>query len=74
VSAPADPLLLPGDRAVLFLKYSEPAGWWETQAWTGQYRIGEDDTIAATDLNPFGAEVEGSGLDEFLQLIESSAR
>jgi hypothetical protein len=74
VSAPADPLLLPGDRAVLFLKYSEPPGWWEAQAWTGQYRIGKDDTIAATDLNPFGAAVEGSGLNEFLQLIESSAR
>jgi hypothetical protein len=72
VEAPADPLLLPGDQAVLFLRYYPEPGWYEAQPWTGQYRLNEDGTISANEFNPFRREVDGLILDEFLDLIETA--
>lgn len=72
VEAPADPLLLPGDRAVLFLRYYPEPGWYEAQPWTGQYRLNEDGTISANEFNPFRREVDGLILDQFLDLIQTA--
>ncbi len=57
VVAPADPLLLPGDQAVLLLEYHESPAWFEAQPWTGQYRLDEDDRITANEFNPFRIEL-----------------
>jgi hypothetical protein len=72
VEAPADPLLLPGDRAVLLLNYYAEPGWYEAQPWTGQYRLNEDGTISANEFNPFRRIVDDLSLDQFLALIEAT--
>ncbi len=67
----ADPLLLPGDRAVLLLDRHDETGAYELQPWTGRYLIGGDNKLTPLEGNPFAVEVDGKTLDEFLVTIES---
>lgn len=65
--APGERLLLPGDRALLFLE-TAAGGTYHVQSFTGIYRL-EDGAVAALDLNPFGAEVDGSTESDFVARI-----
>lgn len=64
-----DPLLLPGDEAVLFLQSegTAPTGL-TAEYFTGQYRLA-DSVIQPVEGNPFAPEVDGLTRDTFLDTI-----
>lgn len=72
VSAEADPPLLPGDRAILFLQDSAPDGVYEAQPWTGQYLVSSDGRVSAPEANPFASSVGGLSLDAFAALVHAA--
>jgi hypothetical protein len=60
-----EPLLLPGDRALLFLEYDASAEAYRVQSFTGHYLINPDGKLSALEGNPFGASVNGQTVDQF---------
>lgn len=65
----AAPLLLKGDRALLFLK-KDDLGYY-VQAWTGTYLLDKNDKLDALAGNPFEAAVEKKTLSEFTDEIRA---
>lgn len=63
-SAPNAPLLLPGDRAVLFLAQDANLGRYVIQPGSGFYRV-EDGLVVPLEMNVFGDEVAGLSVAEF---------
>lgn len=63
----AAPLLLEGDRALLFIKKDELG--YSVQAWTGTYLVDNEDKVDAIAGNPFEASVEAKTLSEFSEEI-----
>lgn len=66
------PLLLPGDRAVLFLEYEDSIQSYLVQSFSGEYLVDSAGNVQALEINPFAAEVNGRSLDEFAAVIEST--
>jgi hypothetical protein len=66
----AEPLLFPGDRALLFLDLSD--GAYMPQPRTGHYRINAENRLEALPSNPFGALAHGKPLEEFLGVVEAT--
>jgi len=67
----SNPLLLPGDRALLFLYYDESDGQYQIQPWTGHYQVDAEGTLSALEGNPFAASAAGRRAEEFLSTIET---
>jgi hypothetical protein len=64
--------LLPGDRAVLFLKLESAlgrSGHYLIQVWTGWYQIGADGAVQASSANPFGESIQSESVSTFVQQI-----
>lgn len=70
--APNDPLLLPGEQALLLLNRTGPSGEWTVQPVTGLYYI-EGNTLHALPDNPFGNAVERLGLSAVASEIAAVA-
>ncbi|HKS92081.1 MAG TPA: hypothetical protein VJQ83_09155, partial [Tepidiformaceae bacterium] len=68
-----DPILLDGDRVVLFLQPSDVEGWepWFSQGWSGQYLVDDANQLRSTEGNAFAAEVDGLSLDSFLARVRN---
>ena len=66
------PVLLPGDRAILFLD-RDVAGEYAPHAFTGVYNI-VNGQVEALEGNPFGQIAEGLTESAFMTLIRSSVR
>lgn len=64
-----DPLLLPGARALLFLKYDQAIASYRVQSWTGHYLIDQAGKLSALEGNPFAASVNGKTADQFVAMI-----
>jgi hypothetical protein len=62
------PLLLPGDRALLFLELGSDNRY-SVQSVTGQYAVGADEKLQALPGNPFAPVADGKPLDEFLAAV-----
>lgn len=62
-----EPILLPGDRAILLLNNDSVAassttyhaGQYLIEPWTGEYRLDASDSVVPVPLNPFKATVAG---------------
>ena len=65
------PLLLPGDRAVLFLERG--TGDLYVQPWSGLYSV-SDGQVQPVEFSPFADEVAGLGEREFLEKVVSLLR
>jgi hypothetical protein len=67
-------MLLPGDRAVLFLQNTDPAGEalgeWYIQSFTGWYQV-VDGKTRPNAFTGWGASVEGKTESEFVALVRS---
>lgn len=70
--ADADPLLLPGDRALLFLKAGAVTGSYEAQPWTGHYRVSDGGKVSALPQNPFASDVEGLSLNALAAKVQAA--
>lgn len=70
--ADSDPLLLPGDEAVLFLEGPDSNGIYSVQSFTGSYAI-KDGQLTALEGNPFAGQVELLSVDAFLAEVEDLA-
>jgi hypothetical protein len=69
--AEADPLLFPGDRALLFLNYGDLEKTYEVQPVSGHYRLDAHSKVAPLELNPFAVSLDGLALEDFLTTIEA---
>ncbi|MBI2776287.1 MAG: hypothetical protein HYX57_03320 [Chloroflexi bacterium] len=70
--AESDPLLLPGDEAVLFLEGPDSDGIYSVQSFTGSYAI-KDGRPRALEGNPFAGQVDALTVDAFLAEVEALA-
>ncbi|MEO8207581.1 MAG: hypothetical protein ABI598_01005 [Chloroflexota bacterium] len=70
--AESDPLLLPGDEAVLFLEGPDSDGIYSVQSFTGSYAI-KAGHVTALAGNPFAGQVDSLSLDAFLAKVEALA-
>lgn len=70
-SAPNAPLLLPGDRAVLFLAKDVNLDVIVIQPGSGFYRV-ESGVIVPLEMNPFGGEVTGMTVAEFALAVRGA--
>jgi hypothetical protein len=66
-----DPLLLPGDRALLFLQYDKNIDNYYVQSSSGHYLISDEGKLSVLELNAFGASVSGQTVDQFAATIAS---
>jgi hypothetical protein len=71
--ADAAPLLLPGDRAILFLQRSGAPNVYEVQSYSGYYRT-EGGTVGALPENPFAKEVQGLSETAFVARVRQLVR
>lgn len=66
-----EPVLLPGNRAKLFLR-AENAGstpQFSIQSWTGGYTISANGTIVPVTGNPFASQIQGLSVAQFTSRI-----
>lgn len=66
------PLLLSGDRAILFLERAADHDEWFIQSFTGMYRI-ERGVVQPLDGNPFRGEVDEMRVETFVRRIQGLA-
>lgn len=66
------PLLLPGDRAVLFLEYDQRTKSYGVQSFSGEYLVDAAGKVQALEMNPFAAEVNGKTVDQFAAAIRTA--
>lgn len=62
------PLILPGDRLILFLK-TQPDGMFAVESFTGMYYVHPDNTVAALGNNPFHTSIDRTSLTSFADTI-----
>ncbi len=70
--AASDPLLLPGDDAVLFLEGPYADGSYGVQSYTGSYLV-NDGKLEAVEGNPFRAEIRAVSPDALLATTKAMA-
>jgi hypothetical protein len=70
--AASDPLLLPGDEAILFLEGPDSDGIYSVQSYTGSYGI-TGGRLTALEGNPFAGQVDVLSVDAFLAEVEGLA-
>jgi hypothetical protein len=70
-----DPILLAGDRVVLFLQPTEVQRWepWMSQGWSGQYTVDANDRVHTIEGNAFANDINGLPLDTFLGKVAALA-
>ncbi len=71
--AEEDPLLMPDDRAVLFLNFYEDSDRYYAQPWTGQYRIEAGGEVSALEGNSFAESVNDLTVDDFIAMVRTIA-
>jgi hypothetical protein len=71
-TAPANPLLLPGERAFLLLEYDDAAETFYVLPWTGQYQIDHEGLVSPLDTNPFASSVDGLTESEMTASVEAA--
>jgi len=69
--APNDPLLRPGQRALLFLKINSASGHHYVQSYTGHYEI-VDGKVLALQGNPFTTAMDGKTEAEARNAVEQA--
>jgi hypothetical protein len=68
--APAAPLLLPGDRVMVFLQHGAE-GKLDIQAFSGLYHL-ESGRVASVRGNPFAAQIDGKSESAFISVIQGA--
>lgn len=67
-----EPVLLPGDRAKLFLQPAQSnSNGFYIQSWTGGYAINGSGNIVPVPGNPFASQVQGLTVAQFTSLVTS---
>lgn len=74
VEAENVPILLPGDRAMLFLDQSAEDGRFDVQPSSGHYRLDKANKVRPLPSNPFAQAVDGMKLADFVRDIRPRVR
>jgi hypothetical protein len=71
VMYPSDPLMIPGDKVLLFLRYEPSLELYDVVAFAGFYHLSSKGSVVPLSENPFADSVRGLSLEEFTAEIES---
>ncbi|MBA2725019.1 MAG: hypothetical protein H0U53_03425 [Actinobacteria bacterium] len=74
VEGDAAPILLPGDRAMLFLRRSSSGDGLGVQPYSGHYRIDSTNKVRPLPQNAFGLAVSGMEVEAFSAVIRQRLR
>lgn len=69
VEGEAAPILLPGDRAVLFLERSRDGERLNAEPYSGHYRVDASNKIQALPGNSFRRDVDAMNVDDFMRTV-----